>query len=337
MKLIEIEYLRPILFILLFFVHAFTIYTKSSWELPNGIEYVETYDWILRVSYSSMLELFTFISGYVYYYVSLRKSQSFKELLVSKFRRLILPSFFFSFLYYILLDNYSLNWKIGYDLLCGIGHLWYLPMLFICFLISYYIKDSKKFLFILFITLVVSIFSRCPNVFRISQVAYYYFYFYLGICVSKNRMNIHQYLKLRKINVLICIFFVLSLIILLPLNVRLSGVYTETWVGGYFLAALIKYINILYSTIGIFFWYLVSIRLTKHFPFVPFYIRQFNMLSMGVYLFHQFVLMYLYYHTNLSILCGSLLLPWIAILIAIPSSILLSYFFRKIKIGKILT
>ena len=158
MRLNEIEYLRPILFILLFFVHTFTIYTESSWKLPNGIEYIETYDWILRVSYSCMLELFTFISGYVYYYVSLRKTQSFKELIISKTRRLIFPSIIFSFLYYILFnDNHPINWELGYDLLFGIGHLWYLPMLYICFLISYFIKNSKSSLLILFITLFISI------------------------------------------------------------------------------------------------------------------------------------------------------------------------------------
>ena len=60
----------------------------------------------------------------------------------------------------------------------------------------------------------------------------------------------------------------------------------------------------------------------------------FNVLSMGVYVFHQFVLMYLYYHTSLPTICGSYLLPWVAILITFPTSIILSHFFRLNRIGK---
>ena len=78
MRLDEIDYLRPILFVQLFFTHAFTIYTNTSWSIPAGIESVEAYDWIARVSYSCMLELFTFISGYVFFFVFIRKNIKFR-------------------------------------------------------------------------------------------------------------------------------------------------------------------------------------------------------------------------------------------------------------------
>lgn len=48
MRLNEIEYLRPILFIQLFLVHAFTLYTTTSWEMPAGIENIKIYDWIAK-------------------------------------------------------------------------------------------------------------------------------------------------------------------------------------------------------------------------------------------------------------------------------------------------
>ena len=199
MRLNEIEYLRPILFIQLFFTHAFTIYTISSWKLPVGIEQIELYGWIGRISYSSMLELFTFISGYVYYFVAQKKQQSFVLLLMNKLQRLMLPSILFSILYYVLLMTHQpIGWKLMYEIICGEGHLWYLPMLFGCFLIAYFIKDKKNIFCILIVTMVASSFSRMPNVFRISQIVYYFFFFYLGICLCRYRMAILHYMQSRK-------------------------------------------------------------------------------------------------------------------------------------------
>ena len=183
MRLNEIEYLRPILFIQLFFTHAFTIYTCSSWSVPDGIEKLALYEWIERISYSCMLELFTFISGFVYYFAASNRNQTYPQLILSKFKRLMIPSIIFSVFYYILLMNHqNVSWQLLYDIICGVGHLWYLPMLFQCFLIAYFIKDSNSPLCFLLLTIILSSFSRCPNIFRFSQVAYYLFYFYLGIC-----------------------------------------------------------------------------------------------------------------------------------------------------------
>lgn len=337
MRLNEIEYLRPILFIQLFFTHAFTIYTFSSWPVPDGIEQIVLYEWIERISYSCMLELFTFISGFVYYYVASNREQTYGQLIISKFKRLMIPSIIFSVFYYIFLMNHqNVSWQLLYDILCGVGHLWYLPMLFLCFLIAYFIKDTISPFWILFLTIIVSSFSRCPNVFRVSQVAYYFFYFYLGLCCCRYRTKIHRFLFSDKIfsNILMPFLFVFSLIILLPVNYQLKSWQFKKWIDGYFLAALIRFINIIYSVIGIAFWYCVAVRLSVQFPVVPLVVKQFNVLSMGVYIFHQFILMFLYYHTKLPMICGSWILPWGAIIITFPLSILLSYIFKSSKLGK---
>ena len=178
MRLNEIEYLRPILFIQLFLVHAFTIYTTTSWEIPAGIENIKIYDWIAKVSNSCMLELFTFISGYVYYFVSLKKNMGFLRLVYSKFKRLIIPSVLFSILYYLLLmEPKEFDLSLLYEIICGEGHLWYLPMLFGCFLLGYILKNTKYPLLVLMMGVVVSAFSRFPNIFRVSQIVYYFFFF----------------------------------------------------------------------------------------------------------------------------------------------------------------
>lgn len=337
MRLNEIEYLRPILFIQLFFVHAFTIYTETSWKIPTGIESVGLYDWIARISYSCMLELFTFISGYVFYFVSNRKAFSFGELFMSKFKRLLIPSILFSILYYLLLmERKVLNFQLIYEIICGEGHLWYLPMLFGCFLLLYFIKDVKKPCCFLFIALIISVFSRCPNIFRISQIAYYFFFFYLGVNICRYRESIILYILRGRVFIFISVLLILSLTLLLPLNIRFKSYIVDTWLTGYFVSALTRFINIIYSSIGIAFWYSISVHISQMVTRVPECIKHFNILSMGVYVFHQFILMFLYYYTSLPDICGSYLLPWIAIGLALPTSVMLSYIFRLSKIGKLL-
>lgn len=335
-RLNEIEYLRPILFVQLFFVHAFTIYTVTSWEIPAGIGAVDLYDWIARISYSCMLELFTFISGYVFYFVSNKKEITFNGLVLSKFRRLIIPSIIFSMLYYwLLMKHERFSFQLIYEIICGKGHLWYLNMLFGCFLLSYFIKDVKKSFWFLCGALIVSVFSRCPNIFRISQIAYYFFFFYLGVNICRYRELIVKYIIRNKwILFFVTILLVLSLVLLLPLNIQIKSYIADTWIVGYFIAALARFINIIYSSIGIAFWYVVAILISQKVAVVPKCIKQFNILSMGVYVFHQFLLMFLYYHTSLPDICGTYLLPWIAISIAFPASVILSYIFRLSNIGK---
>ncbi len=224
------------------------------------------------------------------------------------------------------------------NIICGEGHIWYLPMLLECFILAYIVKDVKRPCLYLLGTLIISSFSRCPNIFRISQVAYYFFFFYLGIFVSRYRNTTVRYISEMRSKIIFAIglLFVASLIVLLPLNIQLKSYQAETRINGYFLAALSRFINIIYSSIGIAFWYTISVHIAKRITQVPFWIKQFNILSMGVYIFHQFVLMFLYYHTSLPVICGSYFLPWVAIVITLPSSILLAYLFRLSKIGKLL-
>lgn len=335
-KLNEIEFLRPILFIQLFFVHAFTIYTITSWKIPNGIESVNLYDWIARISYSCMLELFTFISGYVFYFVYNKKKFTFNALVLSKFKGLIIPSILFSILYYLLLmEHKGFSFQLIYEIICGEGHLWYLNMLFGCFLLLYLIKDVKRPFYFLLGTLIISIFSRCPNIFRISQIAYYFFFFYLGFIICRYREPIIQYIIRRKKGLFfMSMLLILSLALLLPLNIHFKSYIADTWLTGYFIAALTRFINIIYSLIGIAFWYYISVHISQKIAEVPKCIKQFNVLSMGVYVFHQFILMFLYYHTPLPDISGTYLLPWIAICLALPASVILSYIFRLTKIGK---
>ena len=96
----EINIIRPLVIILLVLMHAFTMY-GGSWPKPERIEDVELYFWIQRFSFACMLEMFVFISGYLFAYqvCELKKKYFFLQLIKVKFKRLIIPCIVFSLFY----------------------------------------------------------------------------------------------------------------------------------------------------------------------------------------------------------------------------------------------
>ena len=102
----EISFIRPILIVLLVIVHCFTVF-NGGWPPFTGFKESAMYMWLSRLCYSFMLEMFIFISGYVWAYqvLNLHTETSLSALVKKKVERLILPSIVFSLLYYYLLNN----------------------------------------------------------------------------------------------------------------------------------------------------------------------------------------------------------------------------------------
>ena len=62
----DVYVMRPIAIFLLVVWHSFIIYT-GDWKEPVGFSPIESYWWLAKLSYTFMLELFVFVSGYVLY------------------------------------------------------------------------------------------------------------------------------------------------------------------------------------------------------------------------------------------------------------------------------
>ena len=174
-------------------MHSFNMFTGSpSWPLPEGIGPVPAYNWISKGAYSFMLESFVFISGYIFSYqlCGNRKEIHLKGLVKGKLQRLIMPCILFGVLYLLCFDRESLDHlpQTLYILLCGVAHLWFLPMLFWCFIFSYFLAKVKEpSLGILYVLLGLSIFSFLPLPFQLSNSLFFMFYFYLGMYGWKER------------------------------------------------------------------------------------------------------------------------------------------------------
>ena len=94
-----------------------------------------------------MLETFVFISGYLFGFQVQKNGIGiicFKNTILKKAKRLLLPCFFFGVIYYTVFYDLSKPvYEISYSIMCGTGHLWFLPMLFWCFTEIYLIERLK--------------------------------------------------------------------------------------------------------------------------------------------------------------------------------------------------
>lgn len=187
----DIVVLRSAFTILVVFVHSFYVYNygllvdvESSFL---SVERTVTSEFINKF----MMPMFIFISGYLFSYLHYKKHRysKFIDLFRNKFKRLVLP-------YCVFLPITALSWgklKLSVDiLLFPMGHLWFLLMLFWCFVITKIIlemhldksKVSMFFLLLLFYSL--SFFSGyVKNILGLADFVRDYIFFFLGFIINK--------------------------------------------------------------------------------------------------------------------------------------------------------
>lgn len=175
---------------MLVFYHAFAIFT-GAWKPIAGYPEIPSYALLGNLSYACLLETFVFISGYVFGYQVRIKGDtalSAKKLLVKKFKRLIIPSIIFSIAYLLIIQGFHDSlFSTSYQILCGVAHMWFLPMLFWCFVIVWIIEKVKlKQNIALLVLLGLSIISFIPLPLRLGAALYYAVFFYAGYLIQKN-------------------------------------------------------------------------------------------------------------------------------------------------------
>ena len=285
-----------------------------------------------------MLEMFVFISGYVWSFSIFEKNkvQSIIELTKNKFKRLIIPSLLFSAVYLLLLTNWQSQslLSILYDLLNGVGHMWFLPMLFWCFIISAFlnkinVSDRLKIgsLFI------ISLISIIPLPLRLSSSLYYLFFFYAGFLCRKYIAKLDLNISIRHI-VISWIVFIIAFVGLTIVSKNDLIPFPDYGLITKAITAVInKLFRVVFSSLGIIAMLITAIYITNTNK-LPQWIVEVGNYCFGVYLFQQFILMILYYHTSLPIVVTPHLLPWIGTLVALGLSLLFSWLLRKTRIGR---
>lgn len=340
-RLSNIVVIKPILVILLVFYHAFAIY-GGSWEpLPDYPE-IAVYWWLDKISYACMLELFVFVSGYLFgFQVRTKGAEKLraKNLFGNKLKRLIIPSIVFSFIYLLLYDDISQPvFSTFYHILLGVGHMWFLPMLFLCFVGVWSIERIRlKPHWALMMLLLLSLLSINGLPFDLSLTMYYLVFFYLGYCIQRYNINIERYYSYSNV-IISVVLFIISFVSLTILREHLD----ELFLDPSFIIQTTKFVlgkacQITYSFLGIAMVMLVIGFVQKDLAYKqPQWVICVGNMCFGVYLFQQFFLQGFYYHTTIPSLFGPILLPWVCFIVTLIVSLLATWMFRLTRVGRFL-
>lgn len=190
----DIELLRVFAMSSIILGHCFAFY--GHWETPLK-EIVSNTHFLFRGINPFFiywaLPLFVGISGYLIGYRQIYTKTTFcyKRFMIKKVKRLYLPAVLFSFFYIILFYRSIFSfydWWIPV-FIHGVGHLWFLYMLFCVYLISFfYYRISKKIggSVSLVISALISI-ASCffPLETSVFTSFFYQFFFFLGLQIGE--------------------------------------------------------------------------------------------------------------------------------------------------------
>lgn len=336
----EVSFMRPILLVLLVSYHAFAPYISSlkSWPLPEGFHQVEVYDWIGLLSRAFRLEGFVFVSGYIFTFqlVEKKKFSSLKSLFTSKFQRLLIPSFIFSTLYVLFFLHGLSPLSAVLKIIGGAGHLWYLPCLFWCFLFQYIVieKDfSPKLMTVILIIAMGISFVSMPL--QIGKAFYYICFFYGGGIFWKYNKWFRDKDSAKNIFLSWTIFLILFVVMNLSI-LHLTSISSTQKISLFYKGLILvsnTYSKAILGWSGIIALYLTSVYYCKR-HLLGKTIIKIGACGYGVYVFHQFILVYLYRYTELPNMAGSYLLPWVGMFVTVVLSIALTLAVRSTKLGR---
>lgn len=334
-RLDEVTLMRTILALLIVFMHSFTCY-NGGWSQPAGYVDIPVYKWLSRTSFAFTLEAFVFISGYLFAFQRIMLNRiGGISLIINKLKRLILPSIIFSILYFVLFFEYKGVGNMIYSIVNGCGHMWYLPMLFWCFVFGWLleqikVKDGWKMVFLI----ALNLFNVISLPFRISAAFAYLVYFYGGYVVYKHSEKIKSLITPQKI-VVSCIVFAVLFVICRPMRDVLAPNDAVSNIEKLLLVVGNHTCQLLYACSGLIAFYFTAIYYTQRHQLSE-ATKKLAACCFGIYLFQQFILEFLYYKTNFPLWAGPYWLPWLGFFIALITSYVFSALLLKTKAGRFL-
>lgn len=213
-KIPEYDFLRIIVTLLVIVGHStfycittpyggcdYLAYTKSS--LSFFYKFVNA---ISVAIYLFHMPLYMALSGALYKLKISRRGgySSYKSLISDKAQKLLFPFVVVTILYSVPLkyisgyyktsDNVIYDIIVGQIFIQGNTHLWFLPTLFVIFILVYFINkyihaDHKLILIVLF---AASFISLIIPIVIVKQVLYYAFWFYVGFCFENSRHIVNK-------------------------------------------------------------------------------------------------------------------------------------------------
>ncbi len=234
----EYDVLRVIVTLLVIVGHStyFSIMTNyggcdySGFTEPNLSIFYKLANLAVGTIYLFHMPLYMALSGALMRYrvETVGEYNSLKHLVFNKIPKLIIPFIVVTVVfqipikylggYYDESENIFKDMFVGQFLIQGNTHLWFLPTLFVIFILVYllekFVKIKLKYKLLLFA--VISIFHSFIPIALLNHIIQYLFWFYAGYCFEIERENLNNRIKHRKtISLLLtCILFIISIAIL---------------------------------------------------------------------------------------------------------------------------
>ena len=331
--LYEVSIIRPLVIFLLIFMHSFTVYT-GAWPEFTCFEGNQLYFWMCKFITGFRIETIAIVAGYVFSYQSntLHRTYEFIPFAKKKFSRLYIQCLFFGIFYYLIFlntDTFNISSFI-IQVTSGAGHLWFLPMLFWCFLFIWAIDKYKPNKYLMFV--ILSLLSVLPIPwlpFGLQRSFHFIFYVYAGYLLWIYKSFIIERNKIRTILIL-CTLYVILVIAKTQIEIYLP-IKEKT-----IITILSNTLHYFTSITGIMSMYLVVCRFTEKPNYIPSkFILNLSGICYGMYVFHQFILKFLLYNTSLPCILGQGT-PWVCFVITVFISYLLTKLFMNFKFGRLL-
>lgn len=331
----EIVIIRPILILSIVVGHAFAIYS-GAWEAPEHVVHVSLYEKLNPLFINFQLAAFVFVSGYLF---GLKKNKVNETgFVLQKFKRLIIPALLFGLVYYFCFvfdrNEFSL-FSCIVKLLGGIGHLWFLPMLFWCFVVIWLLRNCRIDQWVLGVLLITVSLLPLPIPLGIGNMLHYLIYFYAGVLIwSKKDVIIDRCLTFKVILPIGVVYFVFLFAFLNNSLFFIEGDDSLLIRGvNYLVGCVVRFIV---NMSGIFLIYLIIVKFVNGGGKIYNWCYKANTICYGVYIIHQFILKYLYYETSLPLRVEAIYLPWLILGLTLGISVILSVCMLKTRLGRYL-
>lgn len=335
-KLDDVVIIRSLCIIVVVFFHAYhmmyvPVHFPKSLNIYHDIYY--NFNSILLWFH---MPIFIFMSGYLYCYLLnfKRRYDSFKKMTLIKIKRLIIPFGVFCLIFMITTNSF--NWN---NLLVGSWqHLWFITMLFNCFIFIRLINCIKGIdkpiiqTIILAISFAVMLQGEIlPRVIGIQFLTQWFFWFYLGYVVFMHSDDWKRFIRKAK------------LIYALPLIYGAGMYYIIRHVGQLGEKTLISEISFLSMVVLI--WYGVNClidRFGNKWTKASFFVEM-SACSYGIYVFHYWLQPFMISRTAknlwpLEYLAEEhvVIFPFVFALLSLVISYLITKVLLSLKVGRFL-
>ena len=191
-KLYNIVMLRSFAIVAVVMYHCFCPWLYA-WNWVE-VDCRPLYSFIFEGVLVGRMPLFICVSGYLFSYLfnERGKYKTFTGFITNKTKRLLLPCFLFT-----IISCLTFGKNVFRDFFYGGEHLWFLKMLFLCFIVCWllgrYVKNNWQY-GCLFVS-VVLMFVPEVKFFSIGQFTKYFVFFYWGFLLCKNREKLYPFLN----------------------------------------------------------------------------------------------------------------------------------------------